>query len=79
MTLRSGLGCQTSSTASQTSSEYSGSVPVKLSGEYSKRTSVSGSSSTARAQSFAPSTAISVIPARSSRKTTRRWSSDVEL
>ena len=35
--LRSGVGCHTSRTALQTSSAYSGSVPVKLSGEYSKR------------------------------------------
>ena len=37
MALWSGVGCQTSSTALQTSSAYSGSVPVKLSGEYSNR------------------------------------------
>ena len=36
ITLSSGVGCQTSKTALHTSSAYSGSVPVKLSGEYSK-------------------------------------------
>ena len=72
MTFQSGRGCQTSSTASQISSANSGSVPVKLSGEYSNRISVSGSSSSARAHSFAPFTASSTMPARSSRKTTLR-------
>ena len=33
----SAVGCHTSSTALQTSSAYSGSVPEKLSGLYSKR------------------------------------------
>jgi hypothetical protein len=36
--LRAGVGCQTSSTASQISTAKSSSVPVKLSGEYSSRT-----------------------------------------
>ena len=42
MTLRSGRGCQVSMTALQMRRANSISVPVKLSGEYSKRNCVSG-------------------------------------
>ena len=57
MALRSAVGCHTSRTALHTSSAYSGSVPVKLSGLYSKRY-FSPASSVSSFKSFAPSTAI---------------------
>ena len=60
MTFFSAVGSQTFSTSLQISSAYSGSVPVKLSGEYSKR-KFPGVFSAYSFKSFAPLTAISVI------------------
>ncbi len=74
-----GVGCQTSHTASQTSTAYSISVPVKLSGEYWYITSVPRMSAASFLISLAPVTAMSVMPSRPSPKTTRRCSSEVEL
>ena len=79
----SGVAPRASSTRSQIMTAFSGSVPEKLSGEYSKRTRVSGwsrRSSWVRARmSFAPSTAIWVTPSMSVPKTTFRWRVEVEL
>ena len=74
----SGVGCHTSSTALQTSSAYSTSVPWKLSGLYSniKLPSVSSASSL---RSFAPSTASFLISSLFFLKTCSRWATDVEL
>ena len=76
--LFSGVGCHTSSTALQTSSAYSGSVPVKLSGLYSnwKLPSVSSASCF---RSFAPSTAIFRISSFDFLNTCSRCATDVEL
>ena len=52
--LARGVGCQTSLTASQTSTAKSSSVPVKLSGEYSNIHSVSGRAAAQSRISFAP-------------------------
>ena len=80
MTLRSGVGCQTSVTASTTSTAKSSSVPVYDSGEYSKKMSVSSLICSAYfAHSCAPWTAMSMIPALSRPNTTRRCRVDVEL
>ncbi|CAB4922701.1 unannotated protein [freshwater metagenome] len=73
------MGSQTSVTASQISTANSSSVPVKDSGEYSKRISVSGMPSASLRTSRAPWTAMSTMPALSELKTTRRCSVDVEL
>ena len=77
--LCSGVGDQTSSTASQISWAKSSSVPVKLSGEYSKVKSVSGSAEASCLIFSAPRTAISTMPWRSSPKTTFLCSVEVEL
>ena len=77
---RAGVGSQTSITASQISTAKSSSVPVKLSGEYSSVTSLSGMvGGELAAPARAPRTAMSTMPARSSPKTTRRCSVEVEL
>ena len=59
MTLRSGVAPQAAVTASHTSSAKSSSVPVKVSGLYSKVTSVSGIVAAISRTSFTPATAIS--------------------
>ena len=74
-----GVGCQTSMTASQMSRANSSSVPVKLSGEYSKTHSVLGSASASCLTSLAPVTAMSMMPAWSMPNTTRRCRVEVEL
>ena len=60
-----GVGDQTAVTASTTSTAKSSSVPVKLSGEYSKIHSVFGCLAASSATHWAPCVAISTIPARS--------------
>ena len=75
----SGVGSQTSPTASTISLAYESSVPVYDSGEYWKRQSVPGRFSASSRTFFAPSTAIFVMPSRSERKTTRRCRIEVEL
>ena len=65
ITVRSGVGCQTSITASQISTANGSSVPVKVSGEYSKRQSVCGCSAAHSTKRRAPSTAMATIPALS--------------
>ncbi len=77
--LRSGVGSQTSFTASQTSTAKSSSVPVKLSGEYWNVQFVSGCAAAQSRMIFAPSTAMALMPSRSSPNTTRRCVVDVEL
>ena len=54
-----------STTASQTSAAYSSSVPVKLSGEYSKDHFVSGLANASSFTSNAPSVAIFLMPSLS--------------
>jgi len=66
-------------TASQISKAKSSSVPVKLSGEYSKVNLVSGACSATDLTKFAASVAIFIIPWRSARNTTSRCSVEVEL
>ena len=68
----------TSQTASQTSNAYSTSVPVKLSGEYSRITSPLNSL-TYSFTNFVPSTAIFFISSLLILNTTSLWSIDVEL
>ena len=72
ITLRSGVGCQISSTASQISKAKSNSVKQKVSGEYSNVHSVSGCSAAHSANSRAPNRASSMEPARSTPNTTSR-------
>ena len=79
MVLRAGVGNQTSVTASQISTAKSSSVPVKLSGEYSRNHSVPGRLATPSRISFAPATAIPLMPSRSRPNTSRRCVVDVEL
>ena len=79
MTFRSGRGCQTSMTALQIRRANSTSVPVKLSGEYSKRKLVSGILSAYSLNSLAPETAMSTISSSAIRKTCCRWAKEVEL
>ena len=69
----------TSITASQISTANSGSVPVKLSGEYSYLTSVPPTCASYFLHSSAALTAMSTMPALSRPNTTRRCSSDTEL
>ena len=68
-----------STTSSHTSAAYSSSVPVKLSGEYSKSHSVSFTFSDNCLIKWAPFVAISFTPSLSELKTTFRCSVDVEL
>ena len=76
---RAGVGSQTSVTASHISTAKSSSVPVKLSGEYSRNHSVPGRFATPSRISFAPATAIALMPSRSRPNTRRRCVVDVEL
>ena len=79
MTFFCGVGCHTSITASQISTAKASSVPVKLSGEYWYITSVSGIAAASSRICRAAVTAMSVMPASSSPKTTRRCKVEVEL
>ena len=72
------VGCQTSITFSQISTAKLISVPVKLSGEYSKVISVFVDWDNSFI-SLVPVTAISIISFFVLPKTTLRWSSEVEL
>ena len=74
-----GVGWTTSLTASQISSAKSSSVPVKLSGEYSKIDSVSGALAASSLTCRAASTAISLTPSTPVRNTTSRCKVEVEL
>jgi hypothetical protein len=75
----SAVGCQVSITAPQISTLNSSSVPVKLSGEYSKNTSVPLTVSLSSRIRRVPRTAISTMPCRGKPKTTRRCNVEVEL
>ncbi|MNP04341.1 hypothetical protein D3C76_962520 [compost metagenome] len=79
MTLFSGVGCHTSSTASQTCTANSSSVEVKISGEYWKVHWVSGCSAASFLISLAAFTAISTTPCLSWLKTMRRNDGAVAL
>ena len=72
MILLEGDGSITSTTASQISFAKSSSVPVNDSGEYSYQILVSGTVDSRLLQYLAASTAIFLIPSRSSPKTTFR-------
>ncbi len=72
------MGCHTSSTALHISSANSGSVPVKLSGEYSNLKSP-GVFSLYSFNSFAPSTAISMISFLGFLNTCSLCATEVEL
>ena len=78
MTGFSAVGCRMSSTALHTSSAYSGSVPVKLSGLYSNRKSPSYSAASCL-MSAAPSVAIFLISSLLFLNTCSRWATLVEL
>ena len=72
-------GCQTSQTASQTSTAYSVSVWLKLSGEYWNTHSVSGYLAAYSTNKLAPAMAISLISALSLAYTFSRCTRLVEL
>ena len=72
MILLSGVGCQTSITALQTSTENSSSVELKISGEYWNDHWVSGCSAASFLISFAALVAMSTTPCLSWLKTMRR-------
>ena len=76
---RSGVGFQMSITASHARSANGSSVPVKLSGEYSKRMSVPVIVSAKARICRVPRSAMATIPSSSRPKTTRRCSVEVEL
>ena len=78
ITLFVSLGSRTSRTALQTSSAYSGSVPVKDSGEYSKR-KLPSYSAASFLTSFAPSTAIFLISSLDFLNTCSRCATLTEL
>ena len=78
MHLLSAVGSQISITALHTSSAYSGSVPVKLSGLYSNAKFPS-SFAASSLRSFAPSTAIFLISSFDFLNTCSRCAKDVEL
>ncbi|CDD30633.1 unknown [Firmicutes bacterium CAG:94] len=83
MAFRSGVAPRASSTWSQMPTEFSTSVPEKLSGEYSYRMDMPGSwrsmSSVKARIRRAPSTAMWMTPCMSVSKTTFRWRVEVEL
>ena len=83
MAFRSGAAPRASSTWSQISTEFSTSVPEKLSGEYSYRMDMPGSacssSSVKERISLAPSTAMAITPSMSVWNTTFRCRAEVEL
>ena len=76
---RSGVGFQMSSTLLHISSAKSSSVAVKVSGEYSKRHSVSGRASVSCLMIFVALVAISMQPSRSRPNTVRRNTGEVAL
>ena len=78
ITLLSLVAPHSSITASQTSKAYSSSVPVKLSGEYSRITSPSNSLLNSLTN-LTPSTAICLISSLLRLKTTSRCNTEVEL
>jgi hypothetical protein len=78
ISLLSGVGSTISVTALQISSATSSSVPVKLSGEYSKRKPPPALAAMS-VIILAASVAIFLMPATSFSNTTRRCSSEVEL
>ena len=78
MTLLSGSGFQMSKTRLQISSANSGSVPVKLSGEYSKRI-FPFAFFRYPSQSFAPNSAMPMISSLDFLKTCSRCATEVEL
>ncbi|MCY1248268.1 hypothetical protein D9M72_616820 [compost metagenome] len=78
ISLLSGVGLTISVTALQISSATSSSVPVKLSGEYSKRKPPPALAAMS-VIILAASVAICLMPATSLAKTTRRCNSLVEL
>ena len=77
--LWSGVGSQTSRTALQISTAKGISVPVKLSGEYSKKNSVSGIAAASSLICFAPATARSMVSCMELPKTTSLCRVEVEL
>ena len=77
--LCSGVGFQTSMTASTTSLANSTSVALKLSGEYWSRTSVPLSRCRRSCTHVAPRTATRMICSLDMPNTTRRWAGEVEL
>src|SRR5690554_7278139 len=79
MALFSGVGCQTSITALQTSTAKSTSVDEKLSGEYSNTHSVSGYLRDSSCTLRAPCIAISIMPCLSNLNTLSRCTGEVEL
>ena len=78
ITLSSGVAPHASVTASHTSSAYSGSVPVKLSGEYSSMI-FPGNSAALFLTMSVPSTASCFISSLLMPNTTSLWRTDVEL
>ncbi|MNS82811.1 hypothetical protein D3C72_1165680 [compost metagenome] len=78
ISLLSAVGFTTSTTALQISSATSSSVPVKLSGEYSKRKPPPALAAMS-VIILAASTAICLMPCTSLPNTTRRCNSEVEL
>ena len=74
----SGVGCHISITALHTSSAYSGSVPVKLSGLYSKR-KLPPSASASSLSNLAPSMAICLTSSLDFPNTCSLCAKDVEL
>ncbi|MCY1309867.1 hypothetical protein D9M68_393920 [compost metagenome] len=79
MILLSGVGCQTSITASQTCTANSSSVKLKVSGEYSKVHWVSGCSAASFLINLAALVAMSITPCLSWLKTMRRKDGAVAL
>ena len=77
--LCSGVGCQTSMTASEISLAYSTSVALKLSGEYWSMISVPLSRWRRSLIRRAPFTAMALISSLVFPNTTRRWAGEVEL
>ena len=77
--MRSGVGRQTSITASAISFAYSTSVMLKLSGEYWSRTSVPARRGKRSWIHRAPCTAMALISSLDLPKTTRRCAGEVEL
>ncbi|MCY1371151.1 hypothetical protein D9M69_582830 [compost metagenome] len=75
----SGVGCQTSITASQTCTANSSSVELKISGEYWKVQSVPGCLAASSLISLAALVAMSITPCLSWLKTMRRKDGAVAL
>ena len=79
MTLRCGVAPQAAVTASHTSKAKSSSVPVKVSGLYSRVISVSGMVAAISRTSLTPATAISRTSSRLMLNTMSRKGLDVAL